>query len=319
LIRNGYATITDLSIRDVSAVKFPLGVVSSNSAGGSIAGGQWENIQVQAPATGAMWGASGNVPSVVLGPRCPTWTQMDQTPVALQGSFINADPTKVLDGGAVSYATYLYGGVGGSPTRLASGITEAVVDTFQGTAGTLLTAAHSGQITGATWTRHTVFGGAQSSIITAGGLLRCNESSANEYAYASGTPGSANYTVSAIVTVKSLPGVFVGGVCGRLATAAKTCYQADYNTSTGKWELNGYVAGTENLLGSVAQVLTGAASYALALVMNGTTISVMVDGATIISVTDSTVTTAGTAGVMFYTTSGNSDSSGLQLSNFIAG
>jgi len=116
-------------------------------------------------------------------------------------------------------------------------------------------------------------------------------------AYSSLTPSSANYKVS--VQGRQAFSTWGGqlGVYGRLDNTNKNAYACFFNTNIGV-QLFKYVAGTPVQLGSTAATGNWAvdSTHTLTVSMSGTTIGCQLDGATKVSVTDSSVTAAGKAG-----------------------
>ncbi|MGO7779478.1 SGNH/GDSL hydrolase family protein [Rhizobium ruizarguesonis] len=111
---------------------------------------------------------------------------------------------------------------------------------------------------------------------------------------------SADYYVEAVLTrVSVLAGDNVG-IIGRAQTSANTLYFARYNDTAGGWQLFKTVAGTSTQLGAtIADTFAATAQKTLRLTMQGTAISVQVDGVTIINVTDSAIASAGRPGCRF--------------------
>jgi lysophospholipase L1-like esterase len=166
-------------------------------------------------------------------------------------------------------------------------------DTMTDTAGVQWN-AHTGE-TGATWTAHPSYA-PTNAVITDANRLRANAVSSNYVHYASGTPASADYTVKANIRPATLLAGSEIGVAGRVATAANTMYLARYINDTASWSLDKFVAGVFTNLGTFAQTLTATNTYELQLAMTGTTIALLVDGVSRVSVTDSGVAAAGKAG-----------------------
>ncbi|MGO7089511.1 SGNH/GDSL hydrolase family protein [Rhizobium leguminosarum] len=128
---------------------------------------------------------------------------------------------------------------------------------------------------------------------------------------------SADYYVEAVLTrVSVLAGDNVG-IIGRAQTAANTLYFARYNDTVGGWQLFKTVGGTSTPLGStIVDTFAAAAQKTLRLTMQGTSISVQVGGATIISVTDNAITTAGRPGCRFGFA--QSDTTGIHIESLKA-
>jgi hypothetical protein len=198
-------------------------------------------------------------------------------------------------------------------------INNTVYDSFTGTSATTL-ASHTGE-TGASWTLYTASGTAAQ--ISSVNTLRRSGTTGNATAayYSSGSQSSADYDVQADVVVKSLLTSDTVGVIGR-ATASSgtsTYYLAEYSIAAGGWQLYKSVSGTLTQLGSTyAQTLTAGSTYTLSLEMLGTSIRLAVNGTELIRATDSSITSAGRAGVYVAGTSTINSSTGLHLDNFTA-
>lgn len=162
-------------------------------------------------------------------------------------------------------------------------------DSFTDTDGVDL-GSHVGE-TGATWTEHTSYTAGAHLI----GTNRCYCSTATSAYHASGTPGGANYSVEALFFVRSTAGR--QGIAGRMSTSADTFYIVDWAPGLNTLRLGKFVTGTFTQLGTAT--LTGVASdtKTITLKMIGTTIEALVDASSQISVTDSSISSAGQAGV----------------------
>jgi hypothetical protein len=204
-------------------------------------------------------------------------------------------------------------------SSLGSG-TDVVLETFtNASSGQRLEFASAGEI-GATWTLHaSSTSGTQFMATTARRAVR--EAAGLTMYYASGVPTSADYSVQADVYAMSLLTDDAVGVVGRESTSADTAYVARYRkvgTTTQSWELVKVVSGTETVLGSYAQTLIVGTNYHLKLDMQGSTIRLLVDAVQRVSVTDSSITAAGRAGIRGgYTglTGVPGHTTGLQLDN----
>ena len=153
---------------------------------------------------------------------------------------------------------------------------------------------HTGDLD-ASWTRH----GSSSStmIFTAANRVRKNSTGTAIY-YTGAAPSSANYSVEADIYYASSISGQESGVIGRASTSANTYYVARYDQSVGAWNLAKYVNGTPTTLGTnYTQTLTAGATYRLTLTMNGSTISLSVDGVQRISATDTSISSAGRGGL----------------------
>lgn len=170
-------------------------------------------------------------------------------------------------------------------------------DTFTDADGTLL-ADHVGEI-GALWSQNPA-----ANYGTTGGIINSNEMYFNSFVVgndvcwqASGVPVSADQYTEAVVIAKSLPASGVFKIFARQNASNATAYMARYNLSGTRWQLyrvNSSASITQ--LGSdVVQSLSVGQVLTVKLLCQGTTISLIVDGVTKISVTDSTVTAKGRA------------------------
>lgn len=169
-------------------------------------------------------------------------------------------------------------------------------DFFGSAAGTELS-AHNAQ-----WVRASGIGSHQLFINAAELLYITGVTSGNGTYYIGASPGSSDYEVSTNV-------VFLGplstsgpslGVIGRFLTASpNTFYFAMYQSSTDTWRLTKFVSGTATLLGAVAAGAVAGTSRRLSLRMLGSSLSVLVDGVAVITTTDTSITSAGAAGVRF--------------------
>lgn len=87
------------------------------------------------------------------------------------------------------------------------------------------------------------------------------------------------------------------GITARAAPDAQTFYCARWGQSTGSFGLFKSVAGTLTQLGSNSVATFTSGSKVMRLTCQGSTISLSVDGATVVSVTDTAITSQGFAGV----------------------
>lgn len=135
--------------------------------------------------------------------------------------------------------------------------------------------------------------------------------------YLTEAPSSPDYVVSAdlVVTGAVAPSISPEvGVIGRASATAVTFYHGRYNSGSGQWQLFKFVNSTATQLGAVNATLTET-TYRLQLEMIGTQIRLLVDGVQVISVTDSSITTAGRAGIRCIP---RSVPARIQLDNFAA-
>lgn len=192
-------------------------------------------------------------------------------------------------------------------------MTVFATETFDGVEDTELS-AHN-----AAWSK--AFGVTQNCQIANNRLRGTVAAATGSHGYVhSGTPASADYSVSADIVMVSAVGNEVG-VIGRCAADASTMYHARHTGSTGTIQLFKFVAGTSTQLGTgITHALTAGTSVNLRLEMIGSTISVYRDGnaTPIISVTDTAIAAAGKAGVRLRCVATPSDTAGLHIDNFVA-
>jgi hypothetical protein len=198
----------------------------------------------------------------------------------------------------------------------------AVIDTFTDTAGVTL-ASHTPDRGGA-WTLHPNTGGNTLVITGAGTRARPATTSGNAVYYNPTAPSTANYTVSADIIAL---GTILGGsmsIMARVDVTTQTWYLFRHLQGTG-WQLFKFVTTGGTLvstqLGSTVTPtsLTSGTVYSVALIVNGSSISAQVGGATIIGpITDTAITATGVAGIRHTPNSGGSatDSIGYQIDNF---
>jgi hypothetical protein len=184
----------------------------------------------------------------------------------------------------------------------ASASTAFVTDTFTDTNGTALT-SHTGEL-GATWTYHTGLGTSNSATIDN------NEVYATAVAiyYPSGTPTSADYSVSADITCISSVASNNTGIAARLdAIGGTNFYRLQYAQSTSLWNLDRRWSGGNATLGTYSDTgFTAGVTRTIKLQVNGSTISAYIDGTLRITGTDANITAAGHPGLLAATNSGGS-------------
>lgn len=198
-----------------------------------------------------------------------------------------------------------------------------VSDSFTGTDDTVIT-SHTGE-TGATWTAHPSFA-ASNSKIKSNRLYQT--STADQCAYASGTPGSADYSVKIVLrridaTTNSNRS---RAALGRMSTSALTFYGVDFNDdldivgSQTYLRLFKFVAGTFTQLGSLYNIaLPQNTDTEIELRMAGTSIKAFVDGVERISATDSSISAAGKAGLwQLNSASAETASTGIHIDSLVA-
>ncbi len=183
-------------------------------------------------------------------------------------------------------------------------------DLFAGTAGTELSAYSS------SWSKLT--GTSGSAAISSAQRARRDGTAITAYRH-SAVPPSADYKVSADLEMFS--GTYDGaGVIARASASALTCYMArHYNNGYG-WQLFKYVSGALYQLGSdTGPIVTSGATH-VELRVEGTTIQLYKAGETTpaISLTDSSITAAGFAGIYFRSGASSGNTIGIHLDNFTA-
>ena len=183
-------------------------------------------------------------------------------------------------------------------------------DDFNGTADADLTTGTTETPVAGTWTEHPSSTGAVV-FSTAGTAIR--SSTVPAYYTADVDPADADYSVTAVF--KSLTAVnnsAITRIAGRFNTATVDGYAFGFTgngngAGKGIWRLAVYNAGTPTTLGSSSEVtLVAGTSYTLVLTMSGSTISATVGGVHITGspFTDSSVSAAGRAGVVFVSVAG---------------
>lgn len=189
-------------------------------------------------------------------------------------------------------------------------------DDFTDTAGTTLPAhTPSG---GGSWTRVPI--GAYSgvdAVVSNANRARISQQGTTAY-YHSGAPASADYDVTADCAIVAGSSVAGGQAIGRQSTTDGSAYAFGASNSTTAWQLFriGTSGGTAGL-GSFSDTMTDGTTRAIKLEMRGTTLKGYVDGSAVVTVTNSTVTAAGKAGVRFSSNNtAGSDSTFYHLDNF---
>lgn len=173
---------------------------------------------------------------------------------------------------------------------VASGVAVAVEDSFTMPNGQVVS-GRTGEI-GATWTAITGYSPGTGSVSLDNRLYGTTATCGYS---ASGAPASADYYVEAeldFLTKGTDSGV---KVAGRIQAGANTHYLGRYNDVTSVWEIAKVVAGTQTSLTTAAAARPTGVN-AVRLRMQGATISLIVNGTQVASVTDSSITGAGTGG-----------------------
>lgn len=151
------------------------------------------------------------------------------------------------------------------------------------------------------------------------GRARMGVSGSSALWYRTDTISSADYSVAAdIVRVSAAAGNAIG-VVGRCSTSADTCYNWLWTDNIG-WRMYKIVAGAFTQLGSTtAHTFTQNVLYNEVLEMVGTAIKGYreLSGTPIVSVTDSSISAAGKAGIRGFGATSQSDTVGVHLDNFV--
>lgn len=116
-----------------------------------------------------------------------------------------------------------------------------------------------------------------------------------------GTPPSADYTVSASMMTTNEDGSDGPprfGVCGRVSSSAQTMYFTLQTRGANTLKLYKVVAGSQTELASVTNAMTTSVAQTHTLSMVGTAIKVLVNASEVISVTDGDITAAGFGGII---------------------
>jgi hypothetical protein len=179
------------------------------------------------------------------------------------------------------------------PPAGGGGGADFVTDTFTGTTGTNLE-AHTAD-TGGAWAVQGTNTTAFFKIDT--NHAYCAVSGDFSVYYVAATPADANYSVHATVTINAGTSTG-GGVAGRIDTATGSGYYVYYaGGAPGAWRLSKFDGATETSLGTFAGDVPTTPRVAK-LRMNGSTISLDIDGVQRISASDSTYTATGKAGLI---------------------
>jgi len=223
----------------------------------------------------------------------------------------SASVSKVDYGGAVFNTTGLL-----SQWRLGEASTSSIsLDSFTGSNGAVLS-SRAGEL-GASWsvvTTGTAAATIDTNTVSRSGLA------GSIFAYTSTTPSTANYSVEADLIVRSNLTGDDTGVIGR-RNASNNFYLARWDQTSGHWQLAKYNGLVVSGLAATTSTttLTAGESYRLKLEMIGSTLNLYVNGILTVTTTDSSLTTAGNAGIMDgdnLTSAQKTSTTGLHLDNF---
>jgi hypothetical protein len=178
-------------------------------------------------------------------------------------------------------------------------------------------ANHTGE-TGATWTEHPSHSTGLRILAADDYVKPATTGNSAAIYYASGTPGAAEYTVTASISIlDSVSKNGAIGVAGRMDTSANTMYFARHSAgTTNQWQLLKIVAGTSTSLGTYSQTLTVSQAYEMTFDITDSAKRLLVDGVERISHADNVITGAGKAGLRWLLTTANQFN--LTLDNFEA-
>lgn len=167
-------------------------------------------------------------------------------------------------------------------------------DTFTGSDTTSITAHTSDS--GHSWTKNTSSVGSYDLQINGNEINPTSASSVMAW-YSSAVPASADYSVSIRWGCGSTANVSLMPVA-RLTTSGLSFYGARYSSAT--WYLYKWVGGSFTEITTAAETAGNTPTTAtrkITIKCTGTTIQVLVDDASVISVTDSSITAAGRPGI----------------------
>ena len=174
------------------------------------------------------------------------------------------------------------------------------MDTFTETVQTAL-GSHVGEL-GAAWTGVTTSNITEMRVSTAGRLFL--QTASGGYGRTTTVAPSANYYVEGVVSfLTAVAGDGGAGIAGRVSSTQQTMYFARYGEAVGAWQLYSIVNATVTLLATAATSPRPTVDTTVRLTMNGTTISVSVEGVEVISITNSAIAGPGYPGVRFATAS----------------
>jgi hypothetical protein len=151
--------------------------------------------------------------------------------------------------------------------------------------------AHTGE-KGATWALPSYLTVSSPKITT----LRARTVNDVAFAYASGVPPSANYTIEALFRQISDESANTG-IVARLDTSADNHYIIRYSSDANQWQLRKTVAATPTSLGTFNESLSNGNERTVKFVLSGSSLEVFIDGVSRITATDSDISAAGRVGM----------------------
>jgi hypothetical protein len=196
-----------------------------------------------------------------------------------------------------------------------AGVSEdgGVTDRFSDAAGVSLT-SHTPDA-GGSWA---VVSGTPG-VVAAGHRARAGGVTASSVLhYHSAVPASADYEVSADVVQLSGTTDQVVGVLGRVDAGTDSCYILRYSQPAGQIQFLKRTSGVfSSILGSSSYTPTTGVPFRLALAMTGASMVGRLNGSTVITHTDASITAAGRAGIALLAQSvAPSDATGLHIDDF---
>ena len=262
----------------------------------------------------ALAGLSFNPTTSFTGAASLQIVTADQGNTGSGGTLTDTDTIAITVG--ASYFDTIWGTTGlVNYYRLGEGAISS--DAMAGTAAATLQ-SRAGEI-GANWTKHPI--STADAVLTSTNRVRKSGTTAAALYYASGMPASADYTVESDLYVATTNVASdAAGVVGRLDpnNTQGTYYLMRYEQAGQAWSLFSVVNNSWSYLAGAGQTLAQGQTYRMALDMKGSTIRMLVDGVQIASVTNSSITAAGKAGIMLggAGTTTDTDGTGYHLDSF---
>ena len=237
----------------------------------------------------------------------PFWVDQNASgsfPTAVPGTYHGAARAVFSDGskGPWKFSTVI--------ASVAAPMGIFLSETFSGTAGTALLI--NKPTIGGDWQLVTGYSTSGSARISTANRLYGGVGSIMQNL---AVPGSADYYVEADVV--RLTAVGVPGLLARCSRTAWTYIRAFWVDSVSSWRVSAVVNGVDIPLGTDAADTFTSGTKRMRLECQGSAIRLLVDGVLKISVTDTTITEAGTAGILL--TSNTTSTTGFHLDNVQAG
>jgi lysophospholipase L1-like esterase len=189
-------------------------------------------------------------------------------------------------------------------------------DTFTDTAGTLLE-SHSAD-SGAAWVKQSGYSSGSMVISAAPDANQARAATTADNLYrCTAAPAIADYSVQADFAVLSAPSDGNFGLILRASASAQTFYWFLFAVPLGQWCIYKMVGGTASALATASGTVAAGVTYTLKASAVGATLTFTVNGATVATAADSSITAAGYGGIYLYD-AGTSDSGGVHIDNFSA-